>query len=64
MTTHCRLCENDLAHCHGTVILHPTARPECTEPDCETPEFVHAFTVDCTAVGCACDVVVVERRAI
>lgn len=60
--TDCRYCAGDVAHCHGTVIVHVTARPECTEPDCETPEVAHAFTVDCIAVGCACDDVAPGRR--
>jgi hypothetical protein len=52
-----------LEHCHGTVIHHASQRVECTEPDCQTPEVVHAFSVDCDAIGCACTVVVVARTA-
>ena len=58
MSSECRECLAGLGHCHGTVIHHATGRTECTEPGCETPEVVHAFTVDCDAVGCACDVTV------
>jgi len=43
-----------LEHCHGTVIHHAWYRAECTEDDCVTPEVVHAFSVDCDALGCTC----------
>jgi hypothetical protein len=37
-------------------------RAECTEADCMTPEVVHAFSIDCEAVGCACGVVASAHR--
>ncbi len=46
----------EVEHCHGTVIHHATERSECTEADCETPEVVHAFTIDCDAIGCTCHI--------
>lgn len=58
----CRECEAELGHCHGTVVLHAAARAECTEPDCEMPEAVHTFRVDCEAVGCRCAVVLSAHR--
>ncbi|MGW0162754.1 hypothetical protein ACWDUN_25875 [Mycobacterium sp. NPDC003323] len=55
----CRECRDsgadaELEHCHGTVIVHIGQRPECTEPDCRTPEAAHTYTIDCFAVGCEC----------
>ncbi|MGV0792073.1 hypothetical protein [Mycolicibacterium sp. XJ1819] len=50
----CRQCRADLEHCHGTVVHHASMRAECTEPDCVTPEVVHAFDIDCDAIGCTC----------
>ncbi|EKF21913.1 hypothetical protein C731_4128 [Mycolicibacterium hassiacum DSM 44199] len=50
----CRECLAEVEHCHGTVILHLAQRAECTEPDCTTPEVLHAFRIDCVAVGCVC----------
>ncbi len=55
MSSRCRDCMADVEHCHGTVIHHATLRAECTEVGCETPEAVHAFTVDCDAIGCSCE---------
>lgn len=50
----CRGCLAGLEHCHGTLINHPVARAECTEPDCVTAEGLHAFSIDCDAIGCLC----------
>lgn len=56
MNATCRECGADIEHehCHGTVIVHVGQRPECTEPDCNTPEAGHSYTIDCYAVGCGC----------
>ncbi len=54
MRSDCRGCRAGLEHCHGTVIQHALRWSECTEQDCVTPEVMHAFTIDCEAMGCAC----------
>jgi hypothetical protein len=54
MSYQCRECLRGLEHCHGTVIHHSQFRSECTEPDCARPDVVHAFVLDCDAVGCQC----------
>ncbi|OBF88452.1 hypothetical protein A5791_17415 [Mycobacterium sp. 852002-51163_SCH5372311] len=59
MSMGCRECRAGLDHCHGTVIRHSVGRllgrAECTEPGCASPELsLHAFVVDCDAVGCGC----------
>lgn len=54
MSSECRDCLAGLEHCHGTVLHHPRFRSECTEDGCVTPEVVHAFVVDCDAIGCTC----------
>jgi hypothetical protein len=57
MSSQCRDCVAGVEHCHGTVIHHGLGRRnECTEPDCQTPEVVHAFGIDCDATGCTCDI--------
>ena len=56
MTFQCRACRAGLEHCHGALIHHPYRRPECTEDDCLVPDGVHTLHIDCTAVGCACEV--------
>jgi hypothetical protein len=54
MSSQCRECRAGLDHCHGTVIHHARTHSECTEDGCETPEVLHAFRIDCDAVGCRC----------
>ncbi len=54
MSIQCRECRAGLEHCHGTVIHHTRFRSECTEDSCVTPEVVHAFRIDCDAIGCTC----------
>jgi hypothetical protein len=54
MDSDCRGCRTELDHCHGTVIHHGMLWTECTEDGCVMAEVVHAFTIDCEAIGCAC----------
>jgi hypothetical protein len=58
----CRDCLAGLQHCHGTVVHHASERVECTEAGCETPEVVHAYVVDCDAIGCTCGVAASAHR--
>lgn len=62
MSSDCRDCRAGLEHCHGTVIHHPAVRAECTESECAMPEVVHAFSIDCDALGCRCGVVASAHR--
>ena len=55
MADRCRWCRAELEHCHGTLIHHLLHATECTEDDCsDTGVALHAFAVECTAVGCRC----------
>lgn len=56
MSGNCRDCaaDADRGHCHGTLIVHLGQRPECTEPDCDTPDTAHSLHIDCYAVACGC----------
>jgi hypothetical protein len=56
MTNQCHECRDGLEHCHGTVIHHVRFGSECTEPGCERPELMHAYRLDCEAIGCRCAV--------
>jgi hypothetical protein len=62
MSSECRDCLAGLEHCHGTAVHHTADRSECTEPGCDTPEAVHAFRVDCEAIGCRCNVAISAHR--
>ncbi|MEU8894961.1 hypothetical protein [Nocardia sp. NPDC048505] len=53
----CHSCESAIDHCHGTLIVHPGHRPECTDDSClDSDRNRHTFVVDCgdIAGGCAC----------
>jgi hypothetical protein len=54
MDSDCRGCRGGLDHCHGTVIHHMLQCSECTEDGCVMPDVVHAFVIDCEAIGCSC----------
>jgi hypothetical protein len=60
MQSQCRDCVAEVEHCHGTVIHHAADRIECTEAGCQTPEVAHAFSIDCDAIGCTCDISIAE----
>jgi hypothetical protein len=62
MSSECRDCLAGLEHCHGTVVHHAQYRAECTEESCVSPEVVHAFTIDCEAIGCSCAVAASAHR--
>jgi hypothetical protein len=62
MSSECHECLAGLEHCHGTVIQHAWYRSECTEDACITPEVVHAFSVDCDALGCTCGALASAHR--
>lgn len=58
----CRACSAGLEHCHGALIHHPYLRPECTEDDCGAADGVHTMHIDCSAVGCACEIALSAHR--
>jgi hypothetical protein len=62
MTGGCRECREGLEHCHGTVVHHASWAIECTD-DCAAPDGLHAFSIDCDAVGCSCAVTIAASAA-
>lgn len=52
--TRCRDCDQQLWHCHGTLVLHPDGSAECTDPGCPDPRSPHSFRIDCTEISAAC----------
>jgi hypothetical protein len=62
MTNQCRACRLGLEHCHGALIHHAFRRAECTEDDCLVADSLHDIHLDCTTVGCVCDVPVSAHR--
>jgi hypothetical protein len=41
--------------CRGTLVVHATPDPECTDPTChECQEFTHALVIPCDAIDGDC----------
>ena len=50
-----RCCEQELAHCHGTLVLHADGTVECGEQaTCEADDAQHGLWVACDELGCGC----------
>lgn len=48
-------CETELAHCHGTLVLHADGTVECDEvAACDADELQHELWVACDELGCGC----------
>ena len=48
-------CAADLAHCHGTLVLHADGSVECDHVDvCDADELQHELWVACDELGCGC----------
>jgi hypothetical protein len=51
----CFECEQDLEHCHGTVIVHCDGTGDCAEdPGCRLGVEQHLFEISCGEVECSC----------
>ena len=66
MTGHgCADCTSDLAHCHGTWLLHEDGTAACTDDGCGLDADAHVWEGRCTDVadGCGCLAAPAGRRA-
>lgn len=51
----CPICDDDLEHCHGVLVLHADGRVECWElPGCAGELVEHDHEVACDELGCGC----------
>jgi hypothetical protein len=49
----CTDCDEDLEHCHGTVVVHLDGSTECLEePECSLRAEAHHFVLVCTEQRC------------
>jgi hypothetical protein len=53
-TVRCRWCNDDLEHCHETLVRHAIGDVHCMSPDCTTPPELHHMVADCGEIGCGC----------
>jgi len=50
-----RCCDNELDHCHGTLVLHADGTTECEQGDvCDADEARHELWVSCGELRCSC----------
>jgi hypothetical protein len=50
----CRWCNDDLEHCHDSLVTHAAGDVHCMSADCTTPPELHHMVVACSEFGCGC----------
>ncbi len=50
----CRWCNDDLEHCHDSLVRHAVGDLHCMSAECTTPPELHHMVVDCGEFGCGC----------
>jgi len=50
----CRWCNDDLEHCHDSLVRHTSGDRHCMDPLCVVPPEAHHMVIACTEFGCAC----------
>lgn len=50
----CRWCNDDLEHCHESLVVHAVGESHCMGANCTTPAELHHMIVDCADFGCTC----------
>jgi hypothetical protein len=50
----CRWCNDDLEHCHESLVVHAVGEVHCMGPNCSIPPELHHMIVDCDDFGCTC----------
>jgi hypothetical protein len=53
----CRWCNDDLEHCHDSLVMHAIGGSHCISPNCVVPDEAHHMVVSCDDVGCTCTLV-------
>jgi len=50
----CRWCNDDLEHCHDSLVVHAIGEVHCMGANCTTSAELHHMVVDCADFGCTC----------
>jgi hypothetical protein len=53
-STRCKWCNDDLEHCHDTLVRHTSGERHCMNPVCDVPPEAHHMVIACSEFGCAC----------
>ena len=50
----CKWCNDDLEHCHDSLVRHTSGEAHCMNPVCGVPREAHHMVIACTEFGCTC----------
>jgi hypothetical protein len=54
MAARCRWCNDDLVHCHESLVIHAVGEVHCMGADCSTPTELHHMIVRWDDFACTC----------
>jgi hypothetical protein len=50
----CRWCNDDIEHCHESLVLHASGDAQCIDAGCSVPTEAHHMLIACADFGCRC----------
>ena len=56
----CRWCNDDIEHCHESLVIHAIGKPLCIDPDCVVANEAHHMVIACGDFGCGCAHVIAD----
>jgi hypothetical protein len=60
----CRWCNDDLEHCHETLVRHTVGDTHCLDATCAVPDEAHHMVASCNDFGCSCAMVVFTMNSL
>ena len=59
----CKWCNDDLEHCHDSLVRHTAGDRHCMDPRCVVPAEAHHMVIACSDFGCGCSLSAPETAA-
>ncbi len=53
-TARCKWCNDDLEHCHDSLVRHTSGGGHCVDPHCVVAVEAHHTVIACSEFGCRC----------
>jgi hypothetical protein len=50
----CRWCNDDIEHCHESLVMHDSGDAQCIDASCSVPNEAHHMVIACGDFGCRC----------
>jgi hypothetical protein len=60
----CRWCNDDLEHCHETLVRHTVGDTHCMDASCVVADEAHHMVVSCDDFGCSCAMIVFAMNSL